>query len=238
MRINKYLAECGVASRRAADKLIAEGRVSVNGKKMTEPGYDVVLDNDTVTVDGKRVKPVSRYTYLMLNKPKGCICTRKDELGRKTVYDYIRTDKKLDCVGRLDYDSEGLLLLTNDGDLLHRLTHPAFAVPKTYIAKIEGDLAPQEIERWQKGLTLEDGSVTQPAGVKILGKENNLTRLELVLHEGKNREIRRMAEALGKTLVFLKRTALGDLRLGGLGRGCTRYLTTKEVNYLKGLVKD
>ena len=238
MRINKFLAECGVASRRTADKLIMEGRVYVNGKKMTELGYDVVPGNDTVTVDGKRVKPVNRYTYLMLNKPKGCICSRKDELGRKTVYDYLRTDKKLDCVGRLDYDSEGLLLLTNDGELLHRLTHPAYAVPKTYIAKIEGDLSQEEMERWQKGLTLDDGTVTQPVGVKVLGKENNLTRLELVLHEGKNREIRRMAEALGKTLVFLKRTAVGELRLGGLGRGCTRYLTPKEVNYLKDLVKD
>lgn len=238
MRINKYLAECGVASRRAADKLIAEGHVSVNGKKMTELGYDVAVENDTVLVDGKRIRPVARYTYLMLYKPKGCICTTKDELGRKTVYDYVRTDKKLDCVGRLDYDSEGLLLLTNDGELLHRLTHPKYEIEKTYIVKIEGALSEDEVAQWQKGLMLEDGTKTGPVGVKVLGEENNLTRLEVVLREGKNREIRRMAEALGKNVVFLKRVALGNLKLGGLGRGQSRYLTQKEINYLKESVKD
>ena len=238
MRINKYLAECGVASRRAADEMIKAGRVSVNGKIMTEPGYDVVIDNDTVKVDGRKVKLITRYTYMMLNKPKGCICSASDELHRKTVYDYLRTNKKLDCVGRLDYDSEGLLLLTNDGDLLYRLTHPAFEVPKTYIVKIEGTLSDDERTRWSEGLTLGDGTRTAPASVNVLGQEGNLTRLEVTLREGKNREIRRMAEALGKTVTFLKRTAIGDLKLGGLGRGASRYLTGKEVSYLKNLTKD
>lgn len=238
MRINKYLAECGVASRRAADEMIKTGRVSVNGKIMTEPGYDVVIDNDTVKVDGRKVKLITRYTYMMLNKPKGCICSASDELHRKTVYDYLRTNKKLDCVGRLDYDSEGLLLLTNDGDLLYRLTHPAFEVPKTYIVKIEGTLSDDERTRWSEGLTLGDGTRTAPASVNVLGQEGNLTRLEVTLREGKNREIRRMAEALGKTVTFLKRTAIGDLKLGGLGRGASRYLTGKEVSYLKNLTKD
>lgn len=238
MRINKYLAECGVASRRAADDMIKAGRVSVNGKIMTELGYDVVVENDTVKVDGKKIKPINRYTYLMLNKPKGCICSASDELGRKTVYDYVRTNKKLDCVGRLDYDSEGLLLLTNDGELLHRLTHPAYEIPKTYIVKIEGTLSDEEKARWSEGLTLADGTRTAPATVNVLSTEGNLTRLEIVLREGKNREIRRMAETLGKTVTFLKRTAVGDLKLGGLGRGASRYLTSKEVAYLKTLTKD
>ena len=238
MRINKFLAECGVASRRAADEMIKAGRVSVNGKIMTELGYDVALDNDTVKVDGKKVKPINRYTYMMLNKPKGCICSAADELGRKTVYDYVHINKKLDCVGRLDYDSEGLLLLTNDGELLHRLTHPAYEIPKTYIVKIEGTLSEEEKKRWEGGLTLADGTQTAPCMVSVLAVEGNLTRLEVVLREGKNREIRRMGEALGKTVTFLKRTALGDLKLGGLGRGASRYLTTKEVAYLKNLVKD
>lgn len=238
MRINKYLAECGVASRRAADEMIKAGRVSVNGKIMTEPGYDVVVENDTVKVDGKKIKPINRYTYMMLNKPKGCICSASDELGRKTVYDYVRSNKKLDCVGRLDYDSEGLLLLTNDGELLHRLTHPSYEIPKTYIIKIEGTLTEDERKRWTEGLTLADGTRTAPCTLNILAAEGNLTRLEIVLREGKNREIRRMAEAMGKTVTFLKRTALGDLKLGGLGRGQCRYLTGKEVQYLKNLVKD
>ncbi len=237
MRINKYLAEAGVCSRRAADQLIAEGKVTVNGKKLTEPGYDVAVGNDSVYVDGKRVRPVSRYTYLMLYKPKGCICSAKDELGRKTVYDYVKLDKKLDCVGRLDYDSEGLLLLTNDGDLLHNLTHPSFEIPKTYVVKIEGKLSEDEAAKWRKGLTLDDGTVTAPCNVTVLDTDDKFTRIEVVLHEGKNREIRRMAEALGKTVTFLKRTALGDLKLGGLSRGATRFLTTLEVQYLKKLAK-
>lgn len=238
MRINKYLAECGVASRRGADELIASGRVTVNGKKMMEPGYDVVLDNDSVAVDGRRVKPVSHYTYLMINKPKGCICTAKDELGRKTIYDYVKTDKKLDCVGRLDYDSEGLLLLTNDGDLLHRLTHPSFAVPKTYVIRIEGGITDDEIKQWKKGLTLDNGEVTAPAQVVLLDNQDGLPRLEITIREGKNREVRRMAEALGKNVVFLKRVAVGDLKLGGLGRGASRFLKPQEVAYLKKLTKD
>ena len=238
MRINKYLAECGVASRRAADEMIKEGRVSVNGKVMTELGYDVVVENDTVKVDGKKIRPVNRYTYVMFNKPKGCICSAADELGRKTVYDYVRSNKKLDCVGRLDYDSEGLLLLTNDGELLHRLTHPAYEIPKTYVVKIEGTLTDAERQHWADGLELADGTTTAPAQVTVLAQEGNLTRLEIVLREGKNREIRRMGEALGKTVTFIKRVAVGDLKLGGLGRGATRYLTGKEVAYLKSLVKD
>lgn len=237
MRINKYLAEAGVCSRRAADELIKEGHVTVNGKKLTEPGYDVVVGNDTVYVDGKRVRPVSRYTYLMLYKPKGCICSAKDELGRKTVYDYIKLDKKLDCVGRLDYDSEGLLLLTNDGELLHNLTHPSFEIPKTYIVKIEGALTEDEADKWRKGLTLDDGTKTAPAGVTVLDHDDKSTRIEVIIHEGKNREIRRMAEALGKTVIFLKRVAIGDLKLGGLSRGATRFLTTREVLYLKKIAK-
>ena len=238
MRINKFLAECGVASRRAADAMIRSGRVSVNGKKMTEPGYDVVVENDAVCVDGRRVKPVSHYTYLMIYKPKGCICSRSDELGRKTIYDYVKLEKKLDCVGRLDYDSEGLLLLTNDGELLHRLTHPSYEIPKTYVIKIEGGITEDELKAWRKGLKLDDGTVTAPAQVSLLGTEDKLCRLEVTIREGKNREIRRMAEALGKNVVFLKRTALGELKLGGLGRGASRFLTAKEVSYLKKLTKD
>lgn len=237
MRINKYLAECGVCSRRQADQLVLSGRVTVGGKTITQLGYDVQSGSDVVYVDGKRVRPVSRYTYLMLYKPKGCICSRHDEKGRKTVYDYIKLDKKLDCVGRLDYDSEGLLLLTNDGELLHRLTHPGFAVPKTYVVKVEGEVQPNQLQQWRKGVQLDDGQVTAPAKVVPLGLEEGHTRLEITIREGKNREIRRMAQALGLNVVFLKRTAIGDLKLGGLGRGASRFLSDKEVAYLHALTQ-
>ncbi|NCA68051.1 MAG: rRNA pseudouridine synthase, partial [Clostridia bacterium] len=153
MRINKFLAECGIASRRNAEEIISAGKVTVNGKKMTELGYDVNPDNDTVLVDGVKVKPVTKYTYIMLNKPKGCICSTSDEKGRKTVFDYLKgIDKKLSTVGRLDYDSEGLLLLTNDGELVNKLTHPSNEIPKTYIVKVDGELREDELALLRKGV--------------------------------------------------------------------------------------
>lgn len=234
MRINKYLAECGITSRRGADLLIKAGNVSVNGKKITEPGFDVNLENDSVTVDGKRIRPVVRYTYIMLNKPKGCISSSSDEKGRKTVFDYLKgIDKKLSTVGRLDYDSEGLLLLTNDGELVNKLTHPSNEIPKTYIVKVEGELKENELATLRKGIKLSDGTTTARAKVKLLGFSEGLSRLEMVLYEGKNREIRRMFEALGRRVDLIKRKAIAELELGGLSRGGYRYLTDEEVQYLK-----
>ncbi|MBQ7653117.1 MAG: rRNA pseudouridine synthase [Clostridia bacterium] len=234
MRINKYVAECGVASRRGADELILNGRISVNGKKVTELGLDV-SEKDVVYFDGKRIRPVSRYSYLMLYKPKGCICSARDEHGRKTVYDYVELDKKLSIVGRLDYDSEGLLLLTNDGDLVNKLTHPSFEVPKTYIVKVEGEVSEAEIQRLSNSMDIGRGEQTKGAKVTLLDVENRISRLEITISEGKNREIRRMMESIGKNVIFLKRVAIGDLRLGGLSRGKTRYLNDKEIKYLKSL---
>ncbi len=234
MRINKYLAECGVASRRGADEMIVSGKVCVNGKKITEPGMDINVENETVTVDGFKVKPVARYTYIMLNKPKGCICSSKDEKGRKTVFDYLKgIDKKLSTVGRLDYDSEGLLLLTNDGELVNKLTHPSNEIPKTYIVKVEGALREDELAVLRKGVSLSDGTKTAHAKVKLLEFKDGFSRLEMVLFEGKNREIRRMFEAMGRKVDFLKRKAVAELELGGLARGGFRYLTDEEVHYLK-----
>lgn len=234
MRINKYLSECGVASRRFADELIKSGRVSVNGKKLTELGYIVNVENDSVAVDGKKIRPIAKYTYIMLNKPKGCICTSKDELDRKTVFDYLKDiDKKLSTVGRLDYDSEGLLLLTNDGALINRLTHPSFQVSKTYVVKIQGEIKENELAMLRKGLELEDGEKTGRAKAKLLEFKNGISRIEVTIFEGKNREIRRMFEALGKEVVFLKRKAIAELKLGGLARGAYRYLTDSEIYYLK-----
>ncbi len=235
MRLNKYIAECGVASRRGADCLIEEGRIKVNGKSVTQPGTVIDEDNDTVLLDGKKIERVRRSIYLMLNKPKGCVSTVKDDKGRKTVLDYIDIkDKRLFPIGRLDYDSEGLLLLTNDGDLAFKLTHPSHDIPKTYIAKVEGEVPESDLAVLRKGIVL-DGIQTHRAKIKLLEYNEGISRLEVTIYEGRNRQVRRMFESIGKQVVFLKRTGIGDLRLGGLSRGTYRYLTEKEIQLLKNL---
>jgi 23S rRNA pseudouridine2605 synthase len=237
MRINKYLASCGVASRRAADELIKDGHVKVNGKTVKD-FIDINESNDTVLVDGIKQTLKRRSVYLMLNKPKGCVCTVSDDLGRKTVMDYIHTDDKkrrIFPIGRLDYDSEGLLLMTDDGDLAYKLTHPSHEIPKTYIAKTEIELSESELATLRSGITL-DGIKTHYSKIKLLAKEEDgQYRYEIVIYEGRNRQIRRMFEHIGKEVTFLKRTAVGDLKLGGLGRGQSRYLTDKEIAILKGI---
>lgn len=235
MRLNKYIAECGVASRRGADGLIEEGRIKVNGKSVTQPGTVIDEDNDTVLLDGKKIERVRRSIYLMLNKPKGCVSTVKDDKGRKTVLDYIDIkDKRLFPIGRLDYDSEGLLLLTNDGDLAFKLTHPSHDIPKTYIAKVEGEVPESDLAVLRKGIVL-DGIQIHRAKIKLLEYNEGISRLEVTIYEGRNRQVRRMFESIGKQVVFLKRTGIGDLRLGGLSRGTYRYLTEKEIQLLKNL---
>lgn len=235
MRINKYIASSGVTSRRNADKLVTEGRVKVNGKIVTELGFDVNENNDTVSVDGKKIALINKYTYIMMYKPKGCVCSANDERGRKTVFDYVDIDKRLFTVGRLDYDSEGLLLLTNDGALAQYITHPGNEIPKSYLVKVEGDIPEADLARLRKGVKLDDGSLTARAKVRLKEIAGNVYSYDVTIFEGKNREIRRMFEAIGKEVIFLKRVAVGDLRLGGLSRGTYRYLTDKEIDYLKNL---
>lgn len=234
MRINKFLAGAGIASRRNADKLVEEGRVKINGKTVTTLGFEVNENNDTVTVDGIKAVYAAKYTYIMFNKPKGCVCSADDEYNRKTVFDYVETDKRLFTVGRLDFDSEGLLLLTNDGDLTQRLTMPANEIPKTYLVKVEGEVFESDLARLRKGVPL-DGVLTKRSKLKLKEFKNNIYSYEMTIFEGKNRQIRRMFEIVGKEVVFLKRIAVGDLRLGGLGRGKYRYLKDEEINYLKNL---
>ena len=235
MRINKYIASSGVTSRRNADKLVTEGRVKVNGKTVTELGFDVNENNDTVSVDGKKIALINKYTYIMMYKPKGCVCSANDECGRKTVFDYVDIDKRLFTVGRLDYDSEGFLLLTNDGALAQYITHPGNEIPKSYLVKVEGDIPEADLARLRKGVKLDDGSLTARAKVRLKEITGNVYSYDVTIFEGKNREIRRMFEAIGKEVIFLKRVAVGDLRLGGLSRGTYRYLTDKEIDYLKNL---
>jgi 23S rRNA pseudouridine2605 synthase len=236
MRINKYIASCGICSRRAAEELVLDGKVKVNGKVVKELATEIDEYNDTVTLDGRKITLVSRYIYIMFNKPKGCVCTVKDDKGRKTIMDYLESfsDKRIFPIGRLDYDTEGLLLLTNDGDLANRLTQPMSEVPKTYIAKVEGEIAESDLARLRNGIVL-DGVKLRRCKIKLLGTEDNVSRYEVTIFEGKNRQIHRMFESIGKEVVFLKRIKIGDVKLGGLGRGANRYLTEKELASLNRL---
>ena len=240
-RLNKYLASCGVASRRGADKLIEEGHVKINNKTVDQLGVLVNPDKDKVSVDGIIVTPINNFSYVMLYKPKGCVTTVSDEMGRKTVYDYLQdlSIPHLVPVGRLDYDTEGLLLLTNDGDLVHDLTHPSHEVPKTYIVKVNGQVLEHKLAQLRKGVIIDDGNgnkvKTDRAKVKLVGFEDDTSRFEVTIHEGKNRQIRKMFEAVGEEVIFLKRVSIGDLRLGGLARGKYRYLNDAEIEYLKRL---
>ncbi len=234
MRINKFLAEQGVASRRGSDEIIAEGRVTINGKTAKEG--DDVSPSDVVELDGKMLSHKVKYEYYMLNKPKGCVCTVKDEKGRKTVMDFLPSSSaRVVPVGRLDYDTEGLLILTNDGDLAFRLTSPKSEIPKTYLVRIEGGITEKELNRLRAGVEIERGVVTKKCKIRILETNKSFTKLNVVLTEGKNREIRKMFEVVGKQVDFLKRVMIGELRLTGLDRGQARKLTREEVFYLQNL---
>lgn len=236
MRLNKYLAECGVDSRRNCDNIIKEGRIKINGKVVAEMGYDVNVDNDSVSFDGRAVKP-ARFSYVMLHKPKGYVTTVKDDKQRKTVMELVSDIKlRLFPVGRLDYDTEGLLLLTNDGDLANKLTHPKHEVSKTYIAKVEGTVSESDLGKLRAGFEI-DGKQTGTSAVQLLefNIEDNTSRIELVIKEGRNHQIKKMLEAIEKKVVFLKRSAIGELKLGGLTRSTYRYLTDKEIAYLRSL---
>ena len=204
MRINKFLAECGIASRRNCETLVTAGRVKVNGKTVTMLATDVDPEFDLVSVDEKPVKPIARHLYLALNKPKGYVCTTNDEFGRKTVMDFFEgkyPGKRIFPVGRLDYDTEGLLILTTDGDLSNRLMHPRNEIPKTYVAKIEGEIAESDLNKLRQGVIL-DGVKTKKCKVRLLGTENNVSRVEVVITEGRNRQVRRMFESINRDVIL------------------------------------
>ncbi|MDR3186703.1 MAG: rRNA pseudouridine synthase [Christensenellaceae bacterium] len=237
MRINKYIANCGISSRRGAELLIKENRVKLNNKIVSDLATEVNENNDTVSIDGNKIELVTKSIYIMLNKPKGCVCTKKDERGRKTIMDYVKLtdDKGVFHIGRLDYNSEGLILLTNDGELAQKITHPSHEIPKTYIAKIKGNIPENDLAMLRNGVVL-DNSKTHPCKIKLLEKDkDDICRYEVTIYEGRNRQIRRMFEMINKEVVFLKRIAIGELRLGGLGRGLSRYLTEREINILKSM---
>lgn len=233
MRINKYLAECGVASRRGCDKLIEEGRVTVNGK--TAALGDDIAGGEEICVDGVPVSHGEKHSYYLLNKPKGYVCTVRDDKGRKTVMELLPPDAgRVFPVGRLDYDTEGMLLLTDDGDLTFRLTHPKNEVPKTYLVKIEKGITDAELNRLRAGVEI-DGVLTGKSKVKVIETDKAFTKLQVTITEGRNRQVRKMFEAVGKQVVFLKRIKIGEIRLGSLPRGKVRKLTAEEIFYLKNI---
>lgn len=232
MRINKYLAACGVASRRDCDFLIVEGKVKINGK-IAEVGADVKED-DLVTVNGNAVG-IKKNEYYLLNKPKGYICSVSDEKGRKTVIDLLPENAgRIYPVGRLDYDSEGLIILTTDGKLAQRITHPSNEIPKTYLVKIEGTLTESALNPIRSGIEI-DGYVTKKCKAHIVETNKEYTKIHVTITEGKNREIRKMFQAIGKEVILLKRIKIGELTLRGLDRGAYRKLTKAEVDYLMNL---
>ena len=232
-RLQKIISQAGVASRRAAEKLIEEGRVTVDGV-VASLGTQADVFTQTVCVDGVPIRKAEAHVYFLLNKPKGYISTAKDERGRKTVLDLLpEVRERIYPVGRLDNGTEGLLLLTNDGALMNGLLHPAREVWKTYIAYVEGQPEKSALQTLKNGVRLEDG-ITAPAKVRVLDwdQKSGRTKLEISIHEGKNRQVRRMCEAVGHSVQALKRTEFAGLSLSGVKRGEHRALSTEEVAYL------
>ena len=234
MRINKYLALAGLASRRKVETFIVEGKVKVNGKIMTELSYDV-KPKDVVEYENKVVKIEEHYVYYMLNKPKGYVSTISDNLDRKKVIDLLKdVNERVFPIGRLDYNTEGLLLFTNDGELANRIMKPNFSIEKTYLCEIEGEIKESELAVLRSGVVI-DGKRLNKCKAKLKEFKNSKSKIELTIDQGLNRQIRKMMEFIGKNVINLKRIKIGELKLGGLSRGEYRKLRDFEVEYLYAL---
>lgn len=232
MRLNKYIAQAGIASRRKADELTVNGNVKINGVVMKEPGHDVV-EGDVVEVNGKEIKKASKMVYILLNKPKGYITTVADEKDRLTVMDLVKDiDERLYSIGRLDYNTSGMLLMTNDGDLAYKLTHPKHHIYKTYRVRAMGTVSNERAAKLRNGIDI-GGFVTSKAKVSIIKQAERSTIVEIQIYEGKNRQIRKMFAAVGNKVIDLQRIAIGELQLGHLKEGHYRKLTQREIEYLK-----
>ncbi len=228
MRLQKYLAQVGIASRRKAEELISEGVIKVNGNVVTEMGYKVT-NRDVIEVNGKIITGKEKKVYVLLNKPVGYISTAKDQFGRPSVVELISGIKeRLYPVGRLDYDTSGLIILTNDGEFTYKMTHPKHEIKKVYLAIIKGTPSQEEMKAFKNGLKIDD-YITSKASIKIIESEGDKSWVEIVIHEGKNRQVRKMCEAIGHPVIKLKRTALGSLSLGDLSEGHWRILNKKEI---------
>ncbi|WP_082394747.1 pseudouridine synthase [Caloranaerobacter sp. TR13] len=235
MRLQKYLAMCGVASRRKSEMLILQGRVRVNGKVIEELGYKINPNVDIVLVDKKPIIKKENNIYIALNKPEGYITTVKDQFNRPTVLDLVKSiNERIYPIGRLDYDTSGLLILTNDGDLTYKLTHPKHEIEKVYIAKIKGVPTERELKEFRNGLKI-DNYVTSKAKIKVIKMYNDYSIVKITIHEGKNRQIRKMCKKINHPVINLKRIAIGNIKLGNLKKGDWRYLSKEEIQYLKEL---
>ena len=232
-RLQKYLAECGVASRRKCEELILQGKVKVNNQIVTELGVKVNLEKDIVKFEDKEIKPTSKMVYILLNKPIGYVTTADDQFGRDTVLDLVKVKERIVPVGRLDMYTSGALILTNDGDFVYKVTHPKHEIEKTYTVTVKGIIKNEEVEQIRKGVKIDD-YITKPAKVKILktDTEKNISRLEIVIHEGKKRQIRKMCESVGKKVLALHRSKIGKIGVKDIELGKWRYLKDREIQEL------
>lgn len=234
-RLQKYLAECGIASRRKCEEYIIQGKVQVNGKTITELGVKVNPEKDKITFEGKNVKQEERKVYILLNKPIGYVTTSDEQFGRDKVLDLVKVRERVVPVGRLDMYTSGALILTNDGDFVYKVTHPKHEITKTYTVTVKGIIKNEEVEQLRKGVKIDDYT-TRPAKVKILktDEEKDISRLEITIHEGKNRQVRRMCEYVGRRVIALHRSKIGNIGVKDIELGKWRYLKDFEVKTLIG----
>ncbi len=234
MRLQKFMSLAGAASRRKAEEFIKMGRVKVNGKTVDEMGIKVDPELDKVFLDDKEISIETEKIYILLNKPVGCVTTLSDEFNRAKVIDLIDIKERIYPVGRLDYNSSGLLLLTNDGELTHKITHPSSHVYKTYVVKIKGIMTKKQINKFKTGVDI-GGYITAPAEIEVLKQYKDNCLVKVTIYEGKNRQIRRMMDALNHPVITLKRVSIGQINIDDLPKGKWRHLTKQEVEYLKSL---
>lgn len=234
-RLQKYLAECGIASRRKCEEYITQGKVQVNGKTITELGVKVNPEKDKITFEGKNVKQEERKVYILLNKPIGYVTTSDEQFGRDKVLDLVKVRERIVPVGRLDMYTSGALILTNDGDFVYKVTHPKHEITKTYTVTVKGIIKNEEVEQLRKGVKIDDYT-TRPAKVKILktDEEKDISRLEITIHEGKNRQVRKMCESVGRRVIALHRSKIGNIGVKDIELGKWRYLKDFEVKKLIG----
>ena len=234
-RLQKYLAECGIASRRKCEEYIIQGKVQVNGKTITELGVKVNPEKDKITFEGKNVKQEERKVYILLNKPIGYVTTSDEQFGRDKVLDLVKVRERVVPVGRLDMYTSGALILTNDGDFVYKVTHPKHEITKTYTVTVKGIIKNEEVEQLRTGVKIDDYT-TRPAKVKILktDEEKDISRLEITIHEGKNRQVRRMCESVGRRVIALHRSKIGNIGVKDIELGKWRYLKDFEVKTLIG----
>ena len=234
IRLQKFLANCGIASRRKCEELISQGKVSINGQVIQELGTKVNPQKDEVTCCGKKVENKQDLVYILLNKPIGDVTTAKDQFHRDTVLDLVKVKQRIVPVGRLDMYTSGALILTNDGDFVYHITHPKHEITKTYTVTVKGIIQNEEIQKLKEGVEIENYK-TRPAKVRILktDEEKNYSRIEITIHEGKNRQVRKMCETIGRKVLALHRSKIGDIGVKNLDLGTWRYLTKNEVKKLK-----